>query len=65
LSFLVRLKKRLISRLKREALRPRDALPDLGKPQAMVRQEIWEMLRTLNLPSVALNRAISPAEAAQ
>jgi chromosome partitioning protein len=42
-----------------------EAIPDLGKPQATAREEIWAMLRALNLPSEALAKAITPAEAAQ
>jgi chromosome partitioning protein len=36
-----------------------DTLPDLGKAQPNAREEIWAMLRALNLPSAALKRAIS------
>jgi chromosome partitioning protein len=39
-----------------------DTLPDLGKPQPNAREEIWAMLRALNLPSAALNRAIGPQD---
>eukprot|EP01041_Mallomonas_annulata_P032676 gene32676-55189_t len=37
-----------------------DTLPDLGKAQPNAREEIWAMLRALNLPSAALKRAIAP-----
>ena len=37
-----------------------DMLPDLGKAQPNAREEIWAMLRALNLPSAALKRAIAP-----
>ena len=40
-----------------------EAIPELGKPQPNAREEIWAMLRALNLPSAALNKAIAPAEA--
>jgi chromosome partitioning protein len=39
-----------------------DTLPDLGKAQPNAREEIWAMLRALNLPSAALNRAIAAPE---
>ncbi len=39
-----------------------DKLPDLGRPQPNAREEIWAMLRALNLPSAALSRAIAPRE---
>jgi chromosome partitioning protein len=40
-----------------------DAIPELGRAQPNAREEIWAMLRSLNLPSDALNRAIAaPAE---
>ena len=38
------------------------AIPQLGKPQPNAREEIWAMLRSLNLPSEALNRAIAPQD---
>jgi chromosome partitioning protein len=38
----------------------RDEGHDLGKMQPTARAEIWAMLRALNLPSAALNRAIAP-----
>jgi chromosome partitioning protein len=42
-----------------------DAIPGLGRPQPAARAEIWAMLRALNLPSDALNRAIAlPGETA-
>ncbi len=37
------------------------AIPSLGKPQNRAREEIWAMLRALDLPSEALRRAIAPA----
>ncbi len=41
-----------------------DAIPDLGRAQPAAREEIWAMLRSLNLPSAALNKAIAlPDEA--
>jgi chromosome partitioning protein len=40
-----------------------EAIPELGKLQPNAREEIWAMLRALNLPSEALNRAIAPAAA--
>jgi chromosome partitioning protein len=39
-----------------------DAIAGLGRPQANAREEIWAMLRSLNLPSDALNRAIAGSE---
>jgi chromosome partitioning protein len=39
-----------------------DAIPELGRMQPKAREEIWAMLRALNLPSDALNRAIAPPE---
>jgi chromosome partitioning protein len=36
------------------------AIPELGRLQPKAREEIWAMLRALNLPSDALNRAIAP-----
>lgn len=43
-----------------------DALPALGRPQPNAREEIWAMLRALNLPSDALKRAIAlPVEATE
>lgn len=38
-----------------------ETIPELGKPQHNAREEIWAMLRSLNLPSTALNKAIAPA----
>ncbi len=35
-----------------------NAIPELGRMQPAAREEIWAMLRALNLPSEALNRAI-------
>ena len=41
-----------------------DAISDLGRAQPAAREEIWAMLRSLNLPSAALNKAIAlPDEA--
>lgn len=37
-----------------------DAIPQLGRAQPAARAEIWAMLSALNLPSVALDRAIAP-----
>jgi chromosome partitioning protein len=37
-----------------------NAIPELGRLQPNAREEIWAMLRSLNLPSEALNRAIAP-----
>lgn len=42
-----------------------EAIPGLGKLQPNAREEIWAMLRALNLPSAALNRAIAPTAAAE
>ena len=39
-----------------------DAIPGLGKPQAAAREEIWAMLRSLDLPSAALKRVIGGLE---
>ncbi|MGL5839428.1 MAG: division plane positioning ATPase MipZ [Sphingorhabdus sp.] len=39
-----------------------EAIPQLGKLQPTAREEIWAMLRALNLPSEALNRTIAPSE---
>ena len=40
-----------------------EAIPELGRAQPNARQEIWAMLRALNLPSDALNAAIAaPSE---
>jgi chromosome partitioning protein len=39
-----------------------DAIPELGRLQPKARDEIWAMLRALNLPSAALNRAIALPE---
>lgn len=39
-----------------------DAIPELGRLQPKAREEIWAMLRSLNLPSDALKRAIAPPE---
>lgn len=36
-----------------------DAIPELGRLQPKAREEIWAMLRALDLPSDALNRAIA------
>lgn len=36
-----------------------DAIPELGRLQPKARDEIWAMLRSLNLPSTALNNAIA------
>jgi chromosome partitioning protein len=36
-----------------------NAIPELGRLQPKAREEIWAMLRALNLPSAALNRAIA------
>jgi chromosome partitioning protein len=41
-----------------------DAIPELGRLQPNAREEIWTMLRSLNLPSVALNRAIAAPDEA-
>ncbi len=42
-----------------------EKIPELGRPQHNARAEIWAMLRALNLPSEALNRAIAlPQETA-
>jgi chromosome partitioning protein len=35
-----------------------EAIPELGRSQPAARNEIWAMLRSLNLPSLALNKAI-------
>lgn len=37
-----------------------EAIPELGRAQPNAREEIWAMLRALNLPSDALNAAIAP-----
>lgn len=42
-----------------------EAIPGLSKLQPNAREEIWAMLRALNLPSAALNRAIAPTAAAE
>ncbi len=42
-----------------------EAIPGLGKLQPNAREEIWAMLRALNLPSAALNHAIAPTAAAE
>jgi chromosome partitioning protein len=42
-----------------------EAIPHLGKPQATAREEIWAMLRALNLPSEALAKAIAPVAEAK
>ncbi len=42
-----------------------DALPELGRRQPAAREEIWAMLRSLNLPSEALNRAIALPDASE
>lgn len=39
-----------------------DAIPALGRAQPAAREEIWAMLRSLKLPSDALNRAIAPPD---
>ncbi len=38
-----------------------EAIPELGKLQPNAREEIWAMLRALNLPSEALAKAIAPS----
>jgi chromosome partitioning protein len=37
-----------------------EAIPELGRAQPAARAEIWAMLRSFNLPSEALSRAITP-----
>jgi chromosome partitioning protein len=39
-----------------------EAIPKLGRMQSAARDEIWAMLRALNLPSLALDRAIAPPD---
>ncbi len=39
-----------------------DAIPELGRLQPKAREEIWAMLRALDLPSDALNKAIAPPD---
>lgn len=39
-----------------------EAIPELGRMQPNAREEIWTMLRSLNLPSEALAKAIAPLE---
>ena len=38
-----------------------ETIPELGKLQPNAREEIWAMLRALNLPSEALAKAIAPS----
>ena len=42
-----------------------EAIPELGKLQPKAREEIWAMLRSLNLPSPALNKAIAAPDDAE